>query len=219
MLTGMSRLHVFDLDGTLIHGTAAPVVISRRLGVLDEVHELERALLAGEIDPPGYAVRVHALWGGLTEDVVAEAFDDAPWLDGIREVWAEIRERGEYCAVVSLSPGFFVERLLEWGAHAAHGSRFPAVPFREPIDPAGILTAAAKVRIADELCARFGVGWDRCVAYGDSMSDVELFGAVSTSVAVNADHHVGGLATHSYTGRDLREAYALVADAHPSPAG
>lgn len=206
----MAKLHLFDLDGTLIYGSAAPVEISRQLGRAEEIAELEREFAAQEIDPPVFAVRVRALWADLTEAHVAAAFEGAPWLDGIREVWADIRATGGYCAVVSLSPGFFVERLLGWGAHAAYGSRFPAVPFREPVDPAGILSPTAKVVITRELCQRFGVGRADCVVYGDSMSDAALFAALPVSVAVNADHHVRGLASHAYTGRDLRGAYELV---------
>ncbi|WP_328537849.1 HAD family hydrolase [Streptomyces sp. NBC_00344] len=208
----MARLHLFDLDGTLIRGSAATVEISRQLGLLEEIGLLERDLISGVIGPPQYAVRVHALWSGLTLEHVVAAFAASPWLTGIQEVWRDIRERGEYCAVISLSPSFFVERLLGWGAHAAHGSRFPEVPFTKPVDPAGILSAASKVRVADQLCTEFGVGRDDCVAYGDSMSDVDLFGAVPLSVAVNADHLLAGLATRVYTGGDLREAYGLVCD-------
>ncbi|MEU1891020.1 HAD family hydrolase [Streptomyces pristinaespiralis] len=207
------RLHIFDLDGTLIRGSAAPVEISRQLGLLDEIGEVERDLIAGRIGPPEYAVRIHALWTDLTEAHVAAAFEAAPWLMGIREVWSEIRSRGDYCAVISLSPSFFVERLLGWGAHAAHGSRFPDLPFTRPVDPAGILSAAAKVEIAGRLCTGFGLRLDDCVAYGDSMSDAAIFAAVPTAVAVNADHHVAGLAGHTYVGGDLREAYELVRSA------
>ncbi|MEU6481310.1 haloacid dehalogenase-like hydrolase [Streptomyces sp. NPDC047017] len=206
----MARLHLFDLDGTLLPGTTAPVEISRQLGLEAEAVALDRAIAAGRIEPPEYARRVHTLWARLTEAHVTAAFEGAPWLARIREVWAEIRKRGEYCAVVSLSPSFFVERLTAWGAHAAHGSLFPAVPFTEPVDPAGVLNAAAKVRIADRLCAEFGVRRADCVAYGDSSSDRELFGVVPVSVAVNADQQLSGLATHAYTGRDLWDAYALV---------
>ncbi|MGW7423256.1 HAD family hydrolase [Streptomyces sp. NPDC054813] len=205
----MARLHLFDLDGTLLHGTSAPVEISRQLGLEAQTVELDRAISAGRIAPPEYAARVYSLWAELTDAHVAAAFDGAPWLARIRDVWAEIRAAGEYCAVVSLSPSFFVERLLDWGAHAAFGSRFPAVPFVEPVDPAGILDPAAKVTIADRLCEEFGVGRADCVAYGDSMSDRELFSVVPVSVAVNADGHLAGLATYSYTGRDLWDAYGL----------
>ncbi|MFD7205521.1 HAD family hydrolase [Streptomyces sp. NPDC059893] len=206
----MARLHLFDLDGTLLHGTSAPVEISRQLGLEAEAVALDREIGTQRIGPPEYARRVHALWERLTPEHVTAAFEGAPWLTGIRETWAEIRARGEYCAVVSLSPSFFVERLTGWGAHAAYGSRFPAVPFTEPVDPSGVLSAAAKVKIADRLCEQFGVSRAECLAYGDSLSDVELFGVVPVSIAINADRHVAALATHSYAGRDLWEAYELV---------
>jgi phosphoserine phosphatase len=209
----MARLHLFDLDGTLLHGSTAPLEISRQLGLEAETMALERAISAGTIGPPEYAARVRALWTELTEAHVAAAFDGAPWMSGIEEVWREIRGNGDYCAVVSLSPSFFVERLLSWGAHAAHGSRFPAIPFAEPVDPAGVLNAAAKVQITDRLCGEFGVSRTDCVAYGDSLSDQDLFGVVPVSVAVNADRHLRGLASHVYTGRDLRDAYQLVCEA------
>ena len=100
--------------------------ISRQLGLEAEAVALDQAIGAGLIGPPEYAQQVYALWAALTEAHVAAAFDSAPWLARIREVWAEIRAQGDYCAVISLSPSFFVERLTGWGAHAAYGSRFPA---------------------------------------------------------------------------------------------
>ncbi len=184
--------------------------ISRQLGLEAEAVALDQAIGAGQIGPPEYAQQVYALWAALTEAHVAAAFESAPWLARIREVWAEIRAQGDYCAVISLSPSFFVERLTGWGAHAAYGSHFPAVPFVEPVDPTGVLSAAAKVLIADRLCAEFGVTRADCVAYGDSSSDKDLFGAVPVSVAVNADHHLSEISTHSYTGTDLWDAYELV---------
>ncbi|MFE0042291.1 HAD family hydrolase [Streptomyces albireticuli] len=206
----MTRLHVFDMDGTLMHGSAAAIEISRQLGLEREIAELERAFAARELTPARFAALAVELWRELTEEQVTAAFEGAPWMDGIRDVWAAIRARGERCAVISLSPGFFVERLLTWGADAAHGSLWPSVPFRDPVDPAGILDADAKVRIADELCAEYGLTRADCVAYGDSMSDARLFSVVPVSVAVNADHHVRDIAAYAYAGRDLREAYELV---------
>ncbi|WP_329382288.1 HAD-IB family phosphatase [Streptomyces sp. NBC_01351] len=211
----MTLLHLFDLDGTLMYGSAAPVEISRQLGVSAEIAALERSFGAGEIGPHQFSVAAHALWSDLTPEHVRAAFEGAPWLAGIRDVWREIRERGDYCAVISLSPSFFVELLLEWGAHAAHGSVFPEVPFTRPVEEAGILTPEGKVMVADRLCERFGVGRGDCVAYGDSMTDAVLFEAVPVSVAVNARPFLAERATHVYQGRDLREAYQLVGVARP----
>lgn len=206
----MTRLHLFDLDGTLMYGSAAPVEISRQLGVSQEIAELERAFAAREIGPHEFSLAAHALWSDLTAAHVRAAFDGAPWLEGIREVWREIKERGDLCAVISLSPSFFVELLLEWGADAAHGSVYPAVPFTGPMDVTGILTPEGKVEVADRLCARFGVSRNDCVAYGDSLTDSVLFEVVPTSIAVNAQQYLAERATYIYQGRDLREAYRLL---------
>ncbi|WP_329315553.1 HAD family hydrolase [Streptomyces sp. NBC_01262] len=207
----MTRLHIFDMDGTLMRGSSASMEIARELGVVEEFRQLEAALGRGVLDPPGYAERAYEWWTALTEAQLRTAFEGSPWLRGIREVWADIRARGEYCAVVSLSPDFFVRRLRGWGAHEARASRFPEVPFAAEavLDLAGIMLPETKVTVADELCARYGVGREDCVAYGDSLSDTALFEAVPVSVAVNGDHHVTGMATFAYTGDDLREAYGL----------
>lgn len=205
------RLHLFDMDGTLLHGSSANVELARKLGLVEEFRALDSAFSTGLIDSPGYARQAYELWQDLTVEVVAEAFEAAPWIGGIREVWADIRAREEYCAVISLSPDFFVRRLLPWGAHAAIGGRFPELPFRGvPLDVSGILLPESKVSIADRLCAEYGVARAECVAYGDSLSDTLLFAAVPMSVAVNGDHNVNGIATFSYRGLDLREAYELV---------
>jgi phosphoserine phosphatase len=207
----VARLHLFDMDGTLMHDSSANAELARQLGLVEEFRQLDEEFLAGSLDSPGYARRAYALWQDLTVAQVAVAFEGAPWLAGIREVWADIRARGEYCAVISLSPDFFVSRLTGWGAHEAFGGRFPELPFHGvPLDVTGVLQPESKVRIADELCELYGLTRAECVAYGDSMSDASLFRAVPVSVAVNGDHNVTDLASFSYQGVDLREAYQLV---------
>ncbi|MFB7375559.1 HAD family hydrolase [Streptomyces sp. NPDC056222] len=207
---GRGRLHLFDLDGTLIRGSAAAVEISRQLGLTEEIAALEQGFLLHGLTPDEFAVQARELWSALTLEQVTAAFEGAPWLAGIREVWADIRAQGGRCAVISLSPDFFVERLLDWGVDSAHGSQWPPVPFTAPVHRPGILNATAKVSIARRLCAEYGIGIEDCVAYGDSMSDAKLFAVVPVTVAVNADRHLAGLSRHAYEGGDLREAYELV---------
>src|ERR1044072_1558572 len=84
----MTRLHLFDLDGTLIRGSAAAIEISRQLGVEREIDALEREFAAGGLSTARFAERACALWGELTQAQVAAAFEGAPWLTGIREGWA-----------------------------------------------------------------------------------------------------------------------------------
>ncbi|MEV6966655.1 HAD family phosphatase [Hamadaea sp. NPDC051192] len=208
----MSRLHLFDMDGTLIRDSSANIELAKVIGKVDEFRSLDGQFATGVVDSAEYARQAYAMWSALTEAVVADAFARAPWLAGIRDVWTEITERGEHCAVISLSPSFFVRRLSSWGVHEVRAAVFPDVPFPAgtTLDVCGVLNPQSKVTIADELAARYGLTRDDCVAYGDSKSDSALFAAVPVRVAVNGDHHVRTLATHVYAGGDLREAYALV---------
>ncbi len=79
----MTALHVFDMDGTLLRGTTAAIEISRRVGRLEPLGELERGFAAEEISAADFALETHALWKDLTAELVAEVVADAPWIDGI----------------------------------------------------------------------------------------------------------------------------------------
>ncbi|MEO3873364.1 HAD family phosphatase [Nonomuraea sp. B12E4] len=205
----MLTLHVFDMDGTLLSGTTASLQIARHLGSTQKVVELEAWFAAGEIDTRGFAAAIHDLWRDLTPSVVADVFAGSPWLTGIREVCADIHERGERSVVITMSPDFFARHLLELGFDDVVASRFPPLPFQEPLDPANILTPRDKVRVVKDMCQRYGLSPAQCVAYGDSMSDAPLFRQLTKTVAVNADHHLADLAALSYCGDDLAEVYAL----------
>ena len=216
----MGILHVFDMDGTLLRGSSASFEMCRALGNINDLIALEARHAAGEVDSRGFAAVVYRLWQDLTPAVVATAFAASPWLAGIREVCADIRRRGEWSAVITLSPDFFAAHLLDLGFDEVVASRFPPLPFTEPLDPAGILSASDKVRVVDDLRDRYALPRSRCVAYGDSMSDVPLFRHLRATIAVNADEHLDGIAATKYHGGDLIEAYALaraLISSSPSP--
>ena len=78
-----------------------------------------------------------------------------------------------------MSPDFFVRELLALGADAVHGRAFRPALRRRDVDPSGILTAEDKPRLVATALEAAGVGADRCVAFGDSMSDAPLFRALS----------------------------------------
>lgn len=205
----MTRLHIFDMDGTLLMGTSASAEISRQIGTSSQVRELEKRFAAGEVDTRGFAAAIHALWRDLTPEMVADAYARANWIDGIAAVCADIRARGERSMVITMSPDFFAEHLYAEGFDSVVGSRFPPPPFASTLDPVGILTFADKVRIAEEQRRALGLTRIQCVAYGDSMSDAPLFRHLSTTIAINADHHLADIAAADYRGDDLIEAYAL----------
>lgn len=197
------------MDGTLLSGTTANLEVARRLGTLPQLHDLEARFAAGDLDTRGFSAHLPLLWPDLTPADVLAAYRGATWLEGIAEVCADIRARGEHSAVITMSPDFFARHLLELGFDDVLASRFPPLPFTAPLDPAGILTPDDKVRLTDRLRARHGLPVEACIAYGDSMSDAPLFRHLTHTVAVNADHHLADLAALDYRGTDLQEAYRL----------
>jgi phosphoserine phosphatase len=204
----MTALHVFDMDGTLLRGTTAAIELSRRVGRLEPLAELERGFAAEDISPAEFAIEMRALWAEVTAELVAEVVADAPWIDGIEDVCRDIAERGERSMLITMSPDFFAEHLGVRGIDVVRASRWPAPPFTAPIDPAGILSPADKVRLTEAELAEHGLPRRACVAYGDSMSDLPLFAMLDNTVAVNADPALERAARVTYRGGDLRMAYA-----------
>ena len=202
-------LHVFDMDGTLLHGTTAGMEIARRLGCLPDLLDLEAAFAEGTVDTRAFSAAIAVLWQGITAEVVLEVFRASPWIGGLPEVLADVRERGERSLVITMSPDFFAEGLRELGVDEVAASRFPPLPLAAVPDPAGILTPADKVTIVDATLARHGLTPNECVAYGDSGSDIPLFQHLPHTVAVNAAPELASLAAIRYQGKDLRAAYRL----------
>ena len=208
----MTALHIFDMDGTLLRGTTASIELSRRLGRLEPLAELEASFAAERISAAAFSIQTRELWAELSAELVAEVVGDSPWIEGIAEVCADIGQRGERSMLITLSPHFFAEHLRNFGVDTIAASRFPPLPFAEPIDPAGILEPADKVRLAEAERHALGLSPQRCVAYGDSMSDLPLFRVLEKTVAVNADPALEAIAAVTYRGESLLDAYASARD-------
>jgi phosphoserine phosphatase len=203
----MTVLHIFDMDGTLMRGSSASIELARHLGCLEIVLEHERAAAHGEITNHQFHELCHPLWINASDADVNAAFAAAPWMEGIREVWADIAARGEHSAVISMSPSFWVERLLSWGVGSVHATE--AILGQLVVDRGKVLTAASKVVITEQLRGQRSLEASDCIAYGDSKSDRELFSVLEHTVAVNGDIHIERISKISYRGTDMREAYAL----------
>lgn len=202
----MSRLHVFDLDGTLLRGASVEEV-SRSLGCFEAASDLEQAYVRDEItDAVAWWNRMMELWADVTEEELDRAFEAAAWMDGLSEVFSDISGRGEHSVVISQSPLFLVRRLERWGAQATYATR---VERGMPCRADQLLEPEDKVTITTALLHELDLGPRDCVAYGDSTSDVLLFRHLPLTVAVNATPLIGELATRTYDGTDLWSAYAI----------
>lgn len=213
----MTKLHVFDMDGTLLPGTSASLELADQLDHRSTVAQYERASAAGAMDNTAFARRCHPLWQTLTDRDVDAAFRTAPWITGIAEVLSDIARRGEFSAVISMSPLFFVQRLLHWGVNTVHATE---IPLAGPLETNKVLTTESKVALTRNLLEKHELSTDDCVAYGDAHSDLALFRSLSNTIAVNGTDEIRANARTSYCGTDLRGAYSqarLLLDHHESP--
>jgi phosphoserine phosphatase len=200
------RAHVFDMDGTLLHGTAAPVLLAAALGQAEALDALEERFASGAVTAVQFAHELHGMWGVVAPEIAQRAFAAAPLLANVREVLADIRDRGERSCLITLSPDYFAEQFLDFGFDAVFASRFPRSA-HIPLDETAILNPRDKPRLAAEFCARHGLLLEEAIAYGDSMSDVFLFEEVGVRVSVNGDHHLAERADIAVEGADLLPAY------------
>lgn len=201
----MTCLHVFDMDGTLLVGSAC-LEISRSIGVLDETIIIEETWGRGEINDYEFWDQCLPLWEGISDEQIDNAFHASPWLDGVEAVFADIQARNENSVVISQSPKFFVERLQKWGLNHAFGSL--VIP-GNPSSGVKIVTSEDKLRITEKLLSNLGLNHDNCIAYGDSSSDIHLFKYLPNTVAINAKERIRELAQVSYDGSSIWEGYLV----------
>lgn len=201
----MTCLHVFDMDGTLLTGSAS-LEISRSVGVLDETIAIEETWARGEINDYEFWDRCLPLWKGISDEQIDNAFVSSPWLEGVEAVFADIQDRKEKSVVISQSPKFFVDRIQKWGLDHAFGA---IVTPGNLVSGVQIVTSEDKLRITDKLLSKLDLDYDRCVAYGDSSSDLELFKFLPNTVAINAKECIRELAKTSYDGSSIWDGYMI----------
>ncbi|NHB86483.1 HAD family hydrolase [Photorhabdus tasmaniensis] len=206
----MKILHVFDMDGTLLRGTTASLEIARTMNCLTELHLLEKQFSEGKIDTKRFAAELQLLWSNLQDADVEEVFHASPWIEGIKEVFDDIRAKGEISMVITLSPDFFAQHLRKFGVDTVVASNFPALPFREPINLQQILTPESKLQIVKKYVQEYGLNLEMCIAYGDAGSDIPLFNALTNTVAINGTDKIREIALMHYEGNDLWEPYQLI---------
>jgi phosphoserine phosphatase len=145
----------------------------------------------------------------IDEELVRTAFEATPKLENIRAVTASIRRGGGTSCLITMSPDFYAHLFYEFGFDFIGASQFPR-SLEDEISPDKILNPRDKAVLVKKWCSQLGFDMNRCVAFGDSMSDYLLFKELEHTVAVNGDPALKGLARYHYDGLDLQEAFLKV---------
>jgi phosphoserine phosphatase len=206
------QLACFDLDGTLVRQTSISEFLGGKLGRRAELLALETAYSNGEIASGDVAVRTAESFCGRSLEWVAQALEDLPYIDGIAATLAALRDRGVESLISTVTWRFAAEVVrVRHGFVAACGTEMPC-------DESGLLGGRVarffdehdKRRFVEDYCAERGIPLARCIAVGDSRSDVPLFGAVGFSIALNATPQARAAATVAIDTDDLTDILALI---------
>jgi phosphoserine phosphatase len=202
---------VFDLDGTLLHGTTVSLLLAEWLGQAAEIVELERAFHAHEISN---RVVADTSAGWLAGKSTAEAWrvlTNGHWIDGMAETFRALDAVGVSLLLSTITWSFAAEMLRDrFGFAAVSGTEMQASN--------GVLSGTVsryfdehdKVRFVEEWCAKNRFSMSQVAAIGDSRSDVPLFRRAGMSIALNATPDARAAAAHVLDTEDLRDVLALL---------
>jgi phosphoserine phosphatase len=197
---------VFDLDGTLLPGTSVSAYLAGRMGHARELDELERRYRGGEIDNAAIAAMSAPWFAGVRPAEVAGLLRDAPWIPGIAETVAELRDRRALPLLATITWRFAADLVGGlFGFTAVSGT---VMGMHE-----GVLTGEIE-RLCDEYgkrdlvrswCAEHHVPMSRVAAVGDSRSDLPLFAVAGFSLALNPTPDARAGADRAVDTEDLRD--------------
>jgi len=205
----MSRLVLFDIDGTLVPGSSSESRFARYLwqkGALGVRQLLAYAWFCLRY-LPRYGRHVlqknKAYLSGHSDtdiDAHARTFVDTVLLPSLyAPAVARLRAHqaaGDHVVLLSGTPQFLASALARaLGAHdslgalcATEGRRYTALPpRRHPYGP-------TKVDAGEALARAAGLPLSRAVAFGDSINDAFLFRVVGEAVMVQPDRHLSEVA-------------------------
>ncbi|MER6911314.1 HAD family phosphatase [Streptomyces sp. NPDC000594] len=202
---------VFDLDGTLVRSTTVSLLLAKGLGHLPAVEELERGYDAHLLDNEEFTHREAALFAGTPAARAVAQLREVPWIGGVKETLAALTAGGCTLLLTTLAWQFAVEEL----EHRHFFSEVRGAGL-EVVD--GVFTGRVERHFHEEdkrsfvesWCAARGIPLSEVAAVGDSRTDLHLFAAVGTAVAVNASPEARAAARHTVDTDDLRAILPLL---------
>ena len=187
------KLIVFDLDGTLIHGTEFIwTTIHDHLGVQKEqIESLKSSYLKGKINYDEWARRDVELWKeqGANREKIVEAISHTRLMDGAIEVLKRLKEKKIKLAIISGSLDLVLKKSLP-----DYWSYFDYVflnklMFNEQgkilgIEPTqfDLYEKANGLRV---ICEKEGIDTKDAIFIGDHSNDVEIAEEAGFSIAFN----------------------------------
>ncbi|MBW1982148.1 MAG: HAD family phosphatase [Deltaproteobacteria bacterium] len=178
-------LALFDIDGTLRRVRDPWVQLHQYLGVHQQAEGLVELWQRREISYEEWARLDASLWRGYSRQTMAAALQENPLRKGARELIAWFRAKSIPCVAISTGLSVFNDIT-------ARDLGLAEVISNELHFDGGVCTGRIIVKVGEdnkgavmrEILARYRVGTEQVVAFGDGRADIPVLAAAGLGVAV-----------------------------------
>ncbi len=180
------RLVVLDVDSTLIQGEVIEM-LARRAGCLDEVAEVTRSAMAGDLDFEESLRRRVKLLAGLPESVLSEVRRGVQLAPGARTLVRTLKRLGYRVAIVSGGFSQITDPLAaELGLDYSQANLLEVRDGRLTGEVSGVVVdRAEKAAALERFAAAAGVPLAQTVAIGDGANDLDMLARAGLGIAFN----------------------------------
>ncbi|HUU46714.1 MAG TPA: HAD family phosphatase [Acidobacteriota bacterium] len=202
----------FDMDGTLIRNTDSVRYLCTLNGNAGALQEIEKHEIDGSISWIDADHRKARLIKGLSLSAAEDKFKDTiELIQNIEQVVGHLKERGIRSVLITAGP-IQVAGILgtQFGFDGVYGSLYEVEDQRFTGRITRHLGNDGKLQCLKDFCVKNGIGFEHCVAVGDSESDIDLFEKCGRSIAINYSDAVKGKASEHLITDDLSDVIGIL---------
>jgi phosphoserine phosphatase len=207
------RLIVFDMDSTLIQNEVIDE-LAREKGVYDQVSEITRNAMHGEMDYDESLRQRVALLKGLRSDDLENVYRRIQLTPGAQELIEILKGLGYRVGLLSGGFTFVSDRLKETlrldYAYANTLAMKDGAVSGEVIPP--IINAQKKADLLESIAKKENLSLDQTVAVGDGANDLLMLEKAGLGIAFNAKPVVSARADLALHQKNLRTILYLTGD-------
>jgi phosphoserine phosphatase len=191
------RLVCFDMDSTLVRVEMIDE-LARAAGVGQQVADITRAAMEGQLDfRASFAARLQLL-RGLDESVLEDIAEVMPLTEGAERLVRTLKRLGYTVAILSGGFTYFAERLrAQLGIDYVFANELDISSGKvtgKVVEP--IVDGARKAELLRELATKEGISMAQTIAVGDGANDLQMLSSAGLGVAFQAKPIVRERAEH-----------------------
>ena len=181
------------MDGTVIRNTDSVTLLCNlnhaNKQVMDVINTKEKRGIITWIEADYERI---SLINGLEVSKISEGFTNkVKIIDGLKELVIKLHEEGWIVALVTAGPKQVAEIIAkQYNFDYCYGSIYEIINGKFTDRIISHMGDKGKVKCLIDLCNIYNSTPEKCVAVGDSSSDIEIFKQVGVSIAINYSNAV-----------------------------